>query len=129
MAKHHARRVVLDPAQCDDPPPLQLKRPPGHGKALEIKVKRWFRILQKNPLPPPVPKKPGGTGVSVFALMVVGVLFTQDDPHQVMRTRGIVTVLHFWSDLVIGLGHDLWYRDPARVIAEGTKRLNMGHRD
>ncbi len=61
--------------------------------------------------------------------MVAGVLLPQDDPHQIMRTGGVVTLLHLRSDLVVRLSHDLWNRDPGRVIAEGAKRLNMGHSD
>ena len=127
MAENHAGRVVFDPAQRDDAAPLQFSGSAGHCKALHIKVERGLGILQKDALLAPVPKRLRRTGVPVLSGVVAGVLFPQDDAHQVVRAGGVVAVLHLRSDLVVGLGDDLWDRDPGRVITKRAKGFNVGH--
>ena len=127
MAEYDAGGIVFDPAQGDDAAPLQFSRSARDGKALNIEVDGGLGVLQEDALAAPVPKKLRRTGVPVFARMVAGVLFAQDDAHQVLRAGSVVAILHLRRDLVVGLGDDLWNRDPGRVITKGAKGLNVGH--
>ena len=127
MAEYDAGGVVFDPSQGDDAAPLQFSRSTGDGKALNIEVERGLGVLQEDALPPPVPKKLCRTGVPVFSAVVAGVLFAQDNANQVLWARSIVGVLHLGRDLVVGLGDDLWNRDPGWVVTKGAKGLNVGH--
>ena len=59
--------------------------------------------------------------------MVAGVLFPQDDAHQVVRAGSVVSILHLRGDLVVGLGNNLWDGNPGRVITKRAKGFNVGH--
>jgi hypothetical protein len=127
VAENYPGRVVFDAAQSDDAAPFQFGGSTRHGKALHIKVERGLGVLHKNVLLPPVPERLRRTRVPVVSRMVAGVLFPQDDTHQVVRAGSIVAILHLRGDLVVRLGDNLWDRDPVRVITKRAKGFDEGH--
>ena len=59
--------------------------------------------------------------------VIAGIALAQNDSDQVVWTGGVVAILHFGSDFVVGLGGDLGKRNSRRVIAKRTESFNLGH--
>src|SRR5207248_5778085 len=65
--------------------------------------------------------------IGVIGWVIAGIALAQNDSDQVVWTGGVVAILHFGSDFVVGLGGDLGKRNSRRVIAKRSESFNLGH--
>src|SRR5580704_2091013 len=127
MSENHVLGVVLQPAERNKSPALQLLASSGNREMLRVAVDRRLGILKKNPLPPPILKVRCRPSVSVISRAVGRFPLAQNDAHQIMRAGGVVALLHLRRDLVVGLSDDFGEINPSRVVSQSTERSNVGH--
>ena len=124
---HNARGVIDYFAQSDEPLAHQAFAGIGNGEYLKVRVERGFRILRKLAAFDPLLEVSGRASIHVVGFGVVWKLFAEDHPHQVVRTRSEIALLHRRVDLVIGLGYQVSNVARGRSVAKGSERKNIGH--
>lgn len=126
MPKHNPGRVILEFAEGYETLAFKLQAIVG-GESLKVAVNGGFRVLSENSFSPPVAEGSRGSGVRIIFRTVAGFTLAQNDPDQVIRAGGIVTVLHRRSDLVIRLGSDFGYGDLGGIVAKRAEGFYVGH--
>src|SRR6266700_908442 len=127
MAEDNVGGVILEPSQGNKAAPLGLHITSRSAKCLRIAVQRRVRILNENPVTPPVAKKGSGTSVWIVVWPVRGSPLAQNDPDQVVRAGRVVTFLHFRVNLVVGLGRNVGERNSGGIISKRAKGFYVGH--
>ena len=127
VAKHNLGRIVFDPSQGNEAPPLGFLTGSRDQKPLGVGVDGGLRILQEDTIPPPIPEEAGGACVDILGPIVSRFPPSQDQAHQVVRTRGVIALLRLRSNLVIRLRHHRGRRDPSGIVTKRAKRKDVSH--
>ena len=66
-------------------------------------------------------------GEEVLRIGVAGLVFAENDADEVVGAGFVVALLHGRSDLVVGLGEDVFHVDAGGVVTEGAEGVETGH--
>ena len=119
VAIHHARRVILHFAEPDEAHARGALRGIGHGEILKVGVEPGLRVLRQDAVAHPLVQMLRSSRVDVVRRIILGVAFSQNHPHQIVRAGGEILRLHRRVDLVVRL------REQMRGIA-GLGRVAIG---
>jgi len=136
VPEHDARGVFLDPAECDEAPPFGPRLGSENAswsafrnsERLGISVDRRLGIPSQNAGLAPVLERRCRSRIDVPVVAVPRQAFSENNPHQVIRTGLVVAFLHCRGDFVVGLGHNLLDRHALGIVAPSLKWRNECHR-
>ena len=94
VAEDYSGVVILDTPEGDEAGAGELGARAWSRKSLRIGVDGGFWLLQKNAFSAPISKVTSGAGVGIFGSGVGGMALAENDPDEIIRTCGVVTLLH-----------------------------------